>query len=738
MKKTIVRTAAVIMAAMLAGSALPAAVYADYGAAVAATSDQSEKAMKEALTIVKKRIAIPDELSEFKYSTSESYSTKTFNFNWYTPDDAVTYKNIEVSIVGDIITNYDFYQGGRYSGKLSFAKLTDKEILAKAEEHLAKLNPSAAGKVKTGIDYIDLNSSDASVSFQRYENGVEVNGNSGRMILDKDTGELVNLSMMWMDNAKFSDPKTAKTEAEIKEAYKALCTLTPYYKITTDWKTKQVTTRIVYEPSMTDEIDAYTGKPSTIWEDMEKADGARLSYIMYANDAASSAGAADEAGIDDGVVFTEAELKKIQQDENLLKPEQVFDMLKKDKFAALTDDYIISSYSISSDKTPELFINDEKGTADPIKDKENENFYININFQVKDSLKASYSGYKSVSVRLNAETGEILSMNKYNTSSETPKLDVAKAKAVSDSVAKTYAKDIVKEYRSARGNNDPVHEWTVKVGSNSVKDYERSRTFLYNRYVNDIQVYGDHIEVTVDSNGVVTGYNFRHTDAAFQPADDILTSDQAFEMLYKQKKFNYYYDGWVEKNGSVRTYLLYKMDRFYLNAKTGRLCYWNGEPLNERASITDVKYIDIKGIPQEQAILTMQKYGIVLTTESKFEPAAEVTETEFRKLLDSVLSAYWGSDDEIDDKSASVTRERAAVIFAEFYDSGNIRNLKGIFRTPFSDVKSTDENVGSIAIAYSMGFMKGADGKFDGSRKITRAEAVQMVYDYILYVSKNS
>ena len=71
MKKSIAKTAAIMMAVMLAGTAvMPSAVSAVSGGAVSATSDQSEQAMKEALTKVKKRVTVPEELSEFTYSTS--------------------------------------------------------------------------------------------------------------------------------------------------------------------------------------------------------------------------------------------------------------------------------------------------------------------------------------------------------------------------------------------------------------------------------------------------------------------------------------------------------------------------------------------------------------------------------------------------------------------------------------------------------------------------------------------
>ena len=66
------------------------------------------------------------------------------------------------------------------------------------------------------------------VSFDRYENGIIVDGNSGSVTLDKDTGELIAFEASWWENAEFASPKGAKSEKEIGEAYKKFCDLTPY------------------------------------------------------------------------------------------------------------------------------------------------------------------------------------------------------------------------------------------------------------------------------------------------------------------------------------------------------------------------------------------------------------------------------------------------------------------------------------------------------------------------------
>ena len=41
-------------------------------------------------------------------------------------------------------------------------------------------------------------------------------------------------------------------------------------------------------------------------------------------------------------------------------------------------------------------------------------------------------------------------------------------------------------------------------------------------------------------------------------------------------------------------------------------------------------------------------------------------------------------------------------------------------------------------MAYAMGFIDKGNGTFGGSKKVTRAEAVQMIYDYILLLSEES
>ena len=780
-----IRTAAAVMAAMLAvTTCAPMALAvstessdADSAASAASASSTKKKkkedaSMKAALTTVKKRIDIPEELTEFTYAESKVYGQTGYNFNWTTPNGAKEYKSINVSIIGGVITEYSRQGFGDDDGFQSFqsrdpklAKLTQQEVLAKAKESFKKLNPDIYSECNFELRNLSLTSSKARIAISRNVNGIDVSNNGGSIRINQNTGELVNMNLEWWDGAKFSDPKTAKTEAEIQEAFKSLCTLTPYYRISYKWdeesKKSKPTVRIVYSPDFTDEIDAYTGKASTIWEDMKKAGGSRYyGDVMYANPAAGIGydDATADAGVEaldeeDDVAFSEEELKKLDQNAKLLKTADVTALLKKDKFVALTDNYKLKNYNVSSRK-------DEKGK---------ESFTMYVSYELETDKPAANEYYRYINVNVDAESGKILSLNKYGDQfknravEELPALDVKKANAVAEEVAKTYAKDIISQYRADKSNTEPLKEignaeiWDAeKNKKNIVKKFENERGFIFNRFANGIQVTNDTIRVTVDSNGTVTRYSVDHTENITFPKADIISTDEAFDKLFKQMDFSKYYDCWITKDGEFKTYLLYDMGSFTLNAKTGKMCNWDGSP-RDTSSMSyhiDAKYSDIKDIPQRDAILEMQKYGVTLRTDGKkFLPNTPISEEEFSNLLAELFNEAVAINEEnyADDGSpeakakaeaakkdkAETTRRDAAVMFAQMYDHNNIAGIKGIFKSFYSDIKSSDENAGHIAIAYAKGFFgKTDDGQFHGDKVITRAEAVQLVYDYLKLLSK--
>lgn len=759
MRKTTMRTAAAVMAAMLAGTACAPAVTAVSTPAVPAsnasgttTAKKEDASMKAALTEVKKRIDIPEELSKFAYVQKNAEFQAGYNFDWCSEDGSG--KRINATIVDGIITEYfisGFKDESLDNREPRLAKLSPTELLKKAEENLVKLNPAMKGQLKLRIDYIYLASDTASIRFERYVNGIEVSSSGGYVDVDRDTGEITYLSVDW-SSEKFPDAKKALSEEEAEKAYMSLSKLVPYYRIANVWNSKTEkfdnSAFLVYESDFDGEMDGFTGKRSTFNDDMEAAGGSYYYglYVPTANAATGIAETADaagaDAGYDDDAALTEEELKKIDQNEKLVKSTDVVAALKKDKFVGVTDNYKLTSCTVRSE-------NDSKGK---------EKFTMSLVFSLEKGKKGTH---ESIYVDVDAENGKVLGFSKYNKQSESknePKLDVKKANALAKEVVNTYAKDIISEYKPDKSNTEPVRVWTT---SKQTEAYDTSRMFVYSRYVNGIEVIGEDIEVEIDSNNVVSRYRVERDESVKFPADEMISEEEAFKKLFEQKDFDRCYKSWVTKDGEFKTYLIYDID-FTLNAKTGKLCSrYDGEPIEANDSLFGADYSDIRNIPQREAIEVMADYGIKLPSKNgKFRPNDMISESEFNNILNSIIygdiAVYEedegvpadSDDPEADAKAkaaaeaaakdqAETTRREAAVMFTKLYDRNNIADLKGIFRSVYSDVKNSDENAGHIAIAYAKGFFgKTADGQFHGDKTITRAEAMQLVYDYLKLLSK--
>ena len=188
-KATIAKTAALVMAAIMASAAMPMSIYAVTSGST--TSSSSDTDLQTALTTVKKRIKVPDELTEFEYSTGEDYNTKVYNFAWHKENSYSP--RLEVNVVGNIITYYNYYDSSnRYYRNASIAKLSNDQIIAKAKEYVYQLEPSFKDKVKFEIGYLSINDDNVNVSFARFENNVPVDPNSGSVTVLQNYDKLGN------------------------------------------------------------------------------------------------------------------------------------------------------------------------------------------------------------------------------------------------------------------------------------------------------------------------------------------------------------------------------------------------------------------------------------------------------------------------------------------------------------------------------------------------------------------
>lgn len=756
---TIAKIAAAAMAVMMTVSAdaVPVLAASKNSTSQSSAASQAEakrqQAMKTALTAVKKRVKIPDRLTEFDYSMSTSYGTEAFSFTWY---DEKHRESIYITYANGIILSYEYSADKDFSKevKQSFAKLTDAQLTEYAKKAFEKLEPDLAGKGKYSVDSIDLFGDNASVKLDRMENGVAVEGNGATIVINKNTGDLVSMWVEWFWNGtKFGSTASKLTADEARAKYKALTTLTPIYRTVSEYneKTEKVGQKAVllYLPSFTDEIDAVTGKPSTIWDDMDNDKGIRNFSSYYYNSMAdggveSTDGAAYDDAADEGVDFTAAELKEIEADEGMLKKDEITALLNKDKYTKMPD-YVSLDYAnlYKNEDTGEYFYSiSYHGGDDGIVD-----YGVDADFDDTDDVDMAVEDvgvdvnedpqkpYFYMNVNVNAKTGKVDNFSKSrDTSFDSSKEYPVKANAkIAAAAAKHFYGDIFGEYKADERNSEPCHFYTDRNGK---KIYtESSRTYYYNRYVNGVQVEGDTIRINVDFSGEVCSISYKYTDVKF-PSVPKFDKDKAFEQLFKQIKLKYYYDGYYKKDGTAKTYLLYDINDYTLDSKY-RVVEWDGTPLPaERDDNTD--YTDISGIAQENAIKTLARYGITLETKNgKFDPNAKLTDKEFATVIYKATRnyvPYYVEDGNYqkEEKAVTLTKKEAAKVFVDVYGGSDYAELKGIYRAPFKDVVVSDDYVGYIAIAKALGFA-GADknGNYSPNKVLTRAQAMQMIYDYI-------
>lgn len=745
---TIAKLAAAAMAVMMTVSAGAVPVLAASKSSSGSSSSQSEtqkqKAMKEALTAVKKRVTIPDRLTEFNYSTTTKLGTECFSFVWR---DKEYKESISISYANDIILSYDYYDG-RNSDKTvkqTFAKLTDEQLIDYAKKAFKMLNPDLADKGKYSIGSIDLFGDNATINFDRMENGVAVEGNGGFIRINKNTGELDLMRIEWFWNdTKFGSTASKLTPDEARAKYKSLTTLTPIYRIvhTYNEKTEKEEKKAVllYLPDFDSEIDAVTGEPSTIWEDMKNDKGSsNFSYYYYNNvmtDGGEETAVADEAYDDAGeVTFTEAELKEITADEGLLKKDEITALLNKDKYTKMPDYVSLDDANLYKDEdTGEYFYyityrgGDQDFADDEVEADAEDNGTVS-------SVPASKTPYFYMYVNVNAKTGEVISFNKdkYIDFNDRMSYPVSANAKIAESAAKHYYGDIFSEYKADESNSEPCHSYVHRDGT--TRYTESNRIYRFNRYVNGVKVEGDYISISVDISGDVNSISYGYSDVKF-PSVPKFDKDKAFEQLFKQIKLKYYYDGYYKKDGTVKTYLLYDINDYILDSKY-RIVSWDGTPLPAEKD-DNTNYTDIKGIAQENAINTLARYGITLETKNgKFDPNAKLTDKEFAAVVYKATRNYVPyyvecGDYQKEEKAVTLTKKEAAKVFVDVYGGSDYAQLKGIYRAPFKDVAATDEYVGYIAIAKALGFASAdANGNYSPNKVLTRAQAMQMIYDYI-------
>ena len=705
MKKTL--SFAMAIATALSCTSFAAADYAYDVPEECGTSyveEQSNKELETALRYVKSRISIPSDLTEFYYSTSLNNNKTVYSFNWSTPYTADSYREINCSICSTVITYYNYYDGSKsYKNEINLAKLSADELYTYAQKSVQKLNPTVYKDICIEKDTLSISRNRNRATFQvvRTKNGVPVANDRGNIVIDKDTGELISYNINWHTKAAFKKPDNVISEEKAQKAYADMIDIYPVYQLTYDREKDEYISDIIYMQNNYGEINAFTGKKSDF-----EADG-YYDETMESDDCIEEEGNPSTGA--DKNFFTEQELEEINKELPYSSEEKIRELVDSKDYFILTDDmelYYFTLYKQTEGKTDQYFYTASFSSADYDKDS-----YWNDEFE-------------ETVITVNAESGEIISYNYYKNKATKPSntYDEAAAEQKAIDIAKELAGDKFKEY----GDINTYLDYYKPMNGNITNYYGSSH--IFNRYVNDIEVSGDWITVDFNSDNVLTSYYINYTEADFVSPDKMLSEDEIMNIFWQNNDIELYYLARVNEK-KTKTVLVYGTDEaVYCNAFTGEQLYY----YTSRSDLSGIKTAEVKEMAQ-----ILNNHNILISSTPFLETDA-VKQSDYIRIMNYISSVGIYSNDlpvlsdgriyEYED-DAPITNSDAMILFTAAECGNKVPQLKGIYRSPYTDVKDSDANVGYYAIAHALLDSKATELHPDEA--FTYADMIKQIYNYL-------
>lgn len=694
---------------------LCAAVTLGASAALADGNEQVSANMQNVLERVKTLVDIPAEFSEFESSVYSGEDITSYTFYWH---DKENKESIQVQCDDKgRISEYWYSSDSFYSGSdekklssvsreaveeyaLNFAKKALPEAFADETDCLVYDKDNLT--VSFGSRYTQY-----AMRFDRMKNNAPVKGNGANITaLVKDADIFINGMDVSFDYDAEFEVDGALYEDYIN-AYKEAYPLEMVYRKDYSYYYRPVKEdcdkiKLIYRirDDKTGYISAYTGEAA-------EEDAVISLYGRQNAEAAADMG----GGTGAAKSLTPAELSAISEIAGLKTVSQTVSELKK-----------LAALKISDDMK-------ESGS----RYYKNDDMYI-LNISMNNSGGSDKSGDRYLSASVNAETGEILSINNYGGEYVSERKLTERQRTAADKAIDAFLSAAAGEKLAECERNTTEHE-----------DAENESGYIsrsYTRLVNGVKYINNGISVVYDGiNERIDSYSLTYDSGDFADPASAISEQAAYDRLLEQKPIEYIYIlsggiyklccGW-ETNGNIQ-----------LDAVSGELI--NKANIN-RAS--DISYSDISGHWSEKAVSALMNVGIAFDGDT-FRPDTEISQSDLLRLFGAAAyyEGYLNYDDEelyrmlslngvITDTeknpSAPVKREDACVFLIRMIGAEKYAKLESIYKVSFADMEQISPGrIGYIALLSGLGVICGDGGNVRPSDNITRAEAAVMLYNYL-------
>ena len=661
-------------------------------------SEEQSQEMKDVLIKVKDKIHIPDELSEFEGNVSDYDDKITYRFEWHTPE----YEK-SIYVISDNKGRILSYDNNSYkTGNKKISNATKQQIVDCSYEFLKKTVPECFAN-DNDLLVFDENSYSANGSlvynleFKRCVNGIPVKDNysSVNVAVIDDNIYIRNINVNMDYDATFDIP--SKDIDNYAQEYKNLYPLELVYR--NQYNNFAKANEPKYQPKLIYRVkdnnigymDSATGQ--VVLEDEKDTYFSKGEIFEDTSDSMNSAMGSGS--------LTPQELKELENIEGLLSVEDIEKTVKKLPDIKITNEYTPERSRLYKDVYGRYFCD------------------FDLSFENEDD-------YDYFSVRADAKTGEIYhlssSLGIYESDKELTQAETENAQNTINKFAKLISED---KFATVQKTN------TSASGGNYTQDYVRM--------VNGVKYINNTISITYNTvNNVITRYNCNFIDAQFDDPKNAISPNMAYKIVEEYSPVV----PLLVKSGGV-----YKKV-FTLQKTAVSVDAISGEMLNKQSEY-NYNYSDISGHWVEDMAVKLAENQIGIKGD-KLNPEAQIKQSELLYLLSSAINGKFYVDLTLDelyeelihygiiseeekDPDALVKREDAFVYVVRFAGYEKIAKLDNIFKVSYADGdKVSKGKIGYAAILSGLGVICGDGGNLYPQSNITRAEALSMVYKYLL------
>ncbi|QCX33705.1 peptidase M4 [Caloramator sp. E03] len=672
----------------------------------------------KAIEIAKSAFDINTEGLSFKQNYIENMNgRKIYELNWYSKKQ--TGENIYVSVdaeTGEIIS-MSMSDGSVYSNN-RIPKYSKSSAQKVASDLIIKLQPQKYKELKLddkqrSIYGYDSYSDVYTFNFIRVANGIEFSDNGITVSVDKNNLKIRSYNLNW-DNITLPDSSNAISIDTAKNIFKDKLGLELAYSMVYNSKLSKNVPILVYSLKNGNmPIDAVTGNIIK--------NGYYIPFIKNGDTNSKDSTQAPQ--------LTNEEQKEIDLTSKYITKEKAIEIAKQ--YLPLDDKYNLTNanlYSYSLDDDAAWYL-----------------YWENSN--------PSTNTYNYMSAKVDALTSEIKSFYFGGSDFDQPSKD--KKPLYDKEQSKKIAEEFIKSVYPDKFNQIESRDNEYYI-SNDLNYISPIYYFRYIRKTDDIVYNFDTININVNCyTGKVCGFNISWSTKLNLPSkNDTINIEDAYNILFEKLNFSLKYVkcyNYINPNSKPQIKLAYVLDSFsgMLDAKSGYVLDYNGDPINEKNSAT-AEYTDIKGNPNENSIKLLAELGILKDSSDKFRPDDKILQKDFIKLLVLSTDPYISDDNSYDvyykqaiskniisenEKSpdSEVTRQQAAKIIVNSLGLGLVANKPDMY--DISKIKDANmisqDYKGYIAIISELKIMPLDNDFFNPLNTITRGDAATIIVNYL-------